>query len=279
MINVLLAVLFGIVQGLTEWVPISSTAHMLLLKNFVPFNVTPEFYEVFEVVIQLGAAIALFIVFFNKIWPFGKTSNPLGPFKFVKKDVFMLLLKLAVACIPVIAYKLVIEDLLNLNIDTYLCIGISLIVVGVAFIVLEAFLKDSTPKMKTTREITFKAAFIIGLFQLIAGVFPGVSRSGATIIGAMLIGVSRSASVDFSFELAIPAMLGASLWEVLKHGMTFTGSEIIILVVGAITAFAVSFFVIKTILNYIRTHSFTGFGIYRIVLGIVVLVLFFTNVL
>lgn len=274
--NILKSIVLGIVEGITEWIPVSSTAHLKIFNKILALDVTPEFYDVFEVVIQLGAILALVVIFWNKIWPFGKSKHPLGNgiLAYVKKTRIILWLKIAVACIPVILYKLFVEDYVNfINEDNeMLFIAIALIVVGVVFIVVELLMHNKKPTIEKTREITFLNALIIGLSQLVAAVFPGVSRSGATIITSLLMGMSRTIATQFTFQLAIPVMFGASLMEVIKFDALLSFSEILILFVGCAAAFIVSLFVIKFILNYIKNHSFTIFGIYRILLGIIIFI-------
>lgn len=274
--NILKSIVLGIVEGITEWIPVSSTAHLKIFNKILALDVTPEFYDVFEVVIQLGAILALVVIFWNKIWPFGKSKHPLGNgiLAYVKKTRIILWLKIAVACIPVILYKLFVDDYVNfINEDNeMLFIAIALIVVGIVFIVVELLMRNKKPTIEKTREITFLNALIIGLSQLVAAVFPGVSRSGATIITSLLMGMSRTIATQFTFQLAIPVMFGASLMEVIKFDALLSFSEILILFVGCAAAFIVSLFVIKFILNYIKNHSFTIFGIYRILLGIIIFI-------
>ncbi|MBR6233899.1 MAG: undecaprenyl-diphosphate phosphatase [Erysipelotrichaceae bacterium] len=274
--NILKAILFGIIEGITEWMPISSTAHMKILNVFLPLDVSPEFYNVFEVVIQLGAILALVIVFFNKIWPFGQSKNPLGEgiLSYVRKDKFILWLKIIVACIPVILFELILDDLFTFinekNEMTF--IGFALILVGIVFIVVEMMIKGKKFTVTSTRQITYLQALIIGLAQLIAAIFPGVSRSGATIIAALLLGISRPTATEFTFEVAIPVMFGASLMEVLKFSAAVSFGEVMTLIVGCLSAFAVSLFMIRFVLNYIRKNTFNIFGLYRILMGIIILI-------
>ncbi len=274
--NIIKAILFGVIEGITEWMPVSSTAHMKILNVFFPLDVSPEFYEVFEVVIQLGAIIALLLVFWNKIWPFGKTRNPLGKgiLSSVRKDKFILWLKIIVACLPVIVFELVLDDLFTfINADNEMTfIGLALVLIGIVFIVVEYRIKDKEPTVDSTRSITYMQALIIGLAQLIAAIFPGVSRSGATIIASLLLGISRPTATEFTFEVAIPVMFGASLMEILKFSGTVSFYEIVTLLVGCVSAFAVSLFMIRFVLNYIKKNSFTIFGIYRVLLGLIVLI-------
>ena len=274
--DILKAVIFGIIEGITEWMPVSSTAHMKILNAIIPLNVSPEFYEVFEVVIQLGAIIALVIVFWNKIWPFGESKNPLGEgiLSIVKKDKFFLWIKIVIACIPVILFELFLEDkitFINEN-NEMTIIAIALILVGIVFIVVEALIKNKKPTVNSTRSITYLQAIIIGLAQLVAAIIPGVSRSGATIIASLLLGISRSAATEFTFELAIPVMFGASLMKIIKCTAAIGFMEVLISLIGCITAFVVSLFMIRFVLDYIKKNTFTLFGIYRIILGIIILI-------
>ncbi len=270
------AILFGIIEGITEWMPVSSTAHLMILNRILPLNVSEEFFELFDVVIQLGAILALVIVFFNKIWPFGASSKPLGKgiLKIIKKDKFFLWIKIMIACIPVIIYELLLEDRINfINADNEMrFIAIALIAVGLLFIVVEMLIKGREFKVTSTKQITFLQALIIGLAQLVAAVFPGVSRSGATIIAALLLGINRSTATEFTFEVAIPVMFGASLMKVLKFSGAVVFSDIIILLLGCVAAFIISLFMIRFVLDYIKKNTFTIFGIYRIIIGIIILV-------
>lgn len=278
-IEFLKAALFGIVEGITEWLPISSTGHMILLNEILPLNVTEEFWNMFEVVIQLGAILAVVIIFWKEIWPFKlkeKNTKEKGIKTFVKTDIISLWGKILVACIPAAVVGLLLDDILEKYLYNYVVVAIALIVFGVAFIVVENWNKNNKAKVNSLNELTYKLVLIIGLFQLLAAVFPGVSRSGATIIGALLIGVSRTVAAEFTFFLAIPVMAGASLLKLVKFGFAFETNELIILAIGFIVAFLVSIIVIKFLLKFIKKHDFKVFGWYRIVLGILVL-LFFTT--
>lgn len=274
--NLLKAILFGIIEGITEWMPVSSTAHMKILNAFFPLEVSPEFYDVFEVVIQLGAILALVLIFWNKIWPFGRSRNPLGEgvLSYVKKDKFLLWIKIIVACLPVIIFELVLDDLFTFinEKNEMIFIGLALILVGIVFIVVEMMLRGKKFSVDSTRGITYLQALIIGLAQLIAAIFPGVSRSGSTIIAALLLGICRPAATEFTFEVAIPVMFGASLMEVLKFSGAVSFYEIMTLVVGCVSAFVVSLFMIRFVLNYIKKNTFTIFGIYRILMGLIILI-------
>ncbi len=264
--EILKAVLFGIVEGITEWLPISSTGHMILLNEFVTLDVSPEFWEMFLVVIQLGAILAVVLLFWNKIFPFRFKEKPV-----VRKDIFVLWFKILAACIPAAVIGLAFDDVLDALFYNPWCVAIALIVFGIAFIVIENRNKNAVPKITELHQITYQTAFLIGIFQLLAAVFPGTSRSGATIVGALLIGVSRTVAAEFTFFLAIPVMLGASLLKVLKFEGPITSAETIILLVGMVVAFLVSVFVIRFLMGYIKKHDFKVFGWYRIALGAAVL--------
>lgn len=279
MIEVLKAILFGIVQGITEWLPISSTGHMILLDEFVHLEVSPEFWQTFLVVIQFGSILAVVVLFWKKIFPFGKKNNPNpvkkeGILSWCKKDIWILWFKILAACIPAAVIGILFDEYFEALFYNPVCVAAMLILFGIAFIVVENRNKNRKPSVNSLADITYKTALIIGVFQLIAGVFPGTSRSGATIVGALLIGVSRTVAAEFTFFLAIPVMLGASLLKMVKFGFAFSGNELMILIVGMITAFVVSVVVIKLLLGYIKKHDFKLFGWYRIVLGVVVLFYF-----
>ncbi len=279
MIEFLKAVLFGIVEGITEWLPISSTGHMILLDEFVKLDVSPEFWEMFLVVIQLGAILAVVILFWNQIWPFGKKNNrhPVakeGFLSWCKKDIWLMWFKIVVACLPAAVVGLLFDEYFESLFYNGVCVAIALIVFGVGFLLIENKNKHRRARIRSLSEITFNTALIIGFFQLIAAIFPGTSRSGATILGALLIGVSRTVAAEFTFFLAIPVMLGASLLKVLKFDAMITGNEIMVLVTGMVTAFVVSVIVIRFLMGYIKKHDFKVFGWYRIVLGAVVLLYF-----
>lgn len=270
MIELLKAVLFGIVEGITEWLPVSSTGHMIILDEFIRLDCTPEFWEMFLVVIQLGAIMAVVILFWNKIFPFQfrDKSRPV-----IEMDKIMLWLKIVVACIPAAVVGLLFDDVFEALFYHAIPVALALIVFGVAFIVVERRNKGKKAKIRKLNDITFQTAFLIGVFQLIAAVFPGTSRSGATIVGALLIGVSRSVAAEFTFFLAIPVMFGASLLKLVKFGFTFTTLEAGELIIGMLVSFFVSIFVIRFLMDYIKKHDFQIFGWYRIVLGAVVILL------
>ena len=274
-IEILKAILFGIVEGVTEWLPISSTGHMILLNEFVKLDVSPEFWNMFLVVIQLGAILAVVILYWKTIWPFRRVKLKSGGTKIkLKKSTLVLWLKALVACIPAGVVGVLFDDWLDEHLYNAVVVGAALIIVGIAFIVIESLNKNKVPRVDRLRDLTFKDAFIIGIFQLIAAIFPGTSRSGATIVGGLMIGVSRTVAAKFTFILAIPVMAGASLLKIVKYGLAFTPGELVILGVGMLVAFLVSIFVIAFLMNYIRKHDFKVFGWYRIILGALVLLYF-----
>ena len=279
MLDIIKAILFGIIEGITEWLPISSTGHLILAEAFIKFkNVSPEFWNLFEVIIQLGAILAVVVLYFKLLWPVKKEKNKLV----LDKNILSLWGKIIVACIPAIIIVLLgIDDFADVHFYNPVCIAIMLILVGIAFILVENRNKTAKKKVRVNsiKELTYRDAIIIGLFQLIAAIFPGTSRSGATIIGALLIGISRKVAAEFTFFLAIPAMAGASLLKLIKFGLNFSGLELAILVIGTIVAFVVSMFVIKFLMNYIKKHDFKVFGWYRIALGILVLLFVALNVI
>lgn len=270
MLEIIKVILFGIVEGITEWLPVSSTGHMIILDEFIKLDCTPEFREMFLVVIQLGAIMAVVILFWNKIFPF-QFKDKTKPV--IEMDKIMLWLKIVVACIPAAVVGLLFDDVFEALFYHAIPVALALIVFGVAFIVVERKNKGAKAKIKSLNDITFKTALIIGVFQLIAAIFPGTSRSGATIVGALLIGVSRSVAAEFTFFLAIPVMFGASLLKIVKFGWSFTAIEAVMLILGMVVAFAVSVFVIKFLMDYIKKHDFQVFGWYRIILGVVVIAL------
>ena len=270
------AVLFGIVEGITEWLPISSTGHMIILDEFVRLDCTPEFKEMFLVVIQLGAILAVVIQFWNTIFPFQfkDRSKPV-----IEMEKILLWCKIIAACIPAAVVGILFDDVFEELFYHAVPVAIALIVFGVAFIVIERAHAGKKAKINSLSEITFQTALLIGVFQLIAAIFPGTSRSGATIVGALLIGVSRTAASEFTFCLAIPVMFGASLLKLMKFGLSFTGAELMVLVVGMAVAFLVSVVVIRFLMSSIKKHDFQVFGWYRIVLGVLVLALGFAGII
>ena len=275
MLEILKAVLFGIVEGITEWLPISSTGHMILLNEFVTLDVSEEFWEMFLVVIQLGAILAVVLLFWDKIFPFDLKGRTAGKeSSLIKKDIFVLWFKILAACVPAAVIGLLFDDVFDALFYNPWCVAVALIVFGVAFILIEDRNKKTDPKVTDLGQITYKTALLIGVFQLIAAIFPGTSRSGATIVGALLLGVSRTVAAEFTFFLAIPVMLGASLLKLVKFGFTFSRAELTILFVGMVVAFLVSVIVIRFLMSYIKKHDFKVFGWYRIILGTIVLIYF-----
>lgn len=277
LLEVIKSVIFGLVEGITEWLPISSTGHLILVEQFLKFKeVSPEFWGMFQVVIQFGAILAVVMLYFKNIWPFTKDKNKAikekGILSYFNKDIMMLWGKILVGCIPAAIIGLLFDEVFEELFYNPICIAIALIVFGIAFIVIENWNKKSKRKTKDENsEITYKDALIIGIFQLLAAIFPGTSRSGATIIGGLLIGLSRPNAAEFTFYLAIPTMLGASLLKLVKFGLAFSSIEIIVLLVGMLVSFLVSIVVIKFLMGYIKKHDFKAFGYYRIILGIIVL--------
>ena len=279
MLNILEAVIFGLVEGITEWLPVSSTGHLILVEAFIKFQgLSPDFFKMFEVVIQFGAILAVIVLYFKNIWPLKFDESKHGN-KSIKLDKSILSLwgKIIVACVPAAIVGLKFDDFFDAHFYNPTVISTMLILVGIAFIIIENKKRKDSRVTKIT-EITYKDALIIGMFQLIAAMFPGTSRSGATIIGALLIGISREVAAEFTFYLAIPVMFGASLLKIAKYGLVL-GNELVILLVGMVVAFVVSIFVIKFLMNYIKKHDFKAFGWYRIVLGILVIILLVTNVI
>ena len=267
MLEILKAFILGLVEGITEWLPVSSTGHMILVDEFIKLNVSDEFRSMFLVVIQLGAILAVVVMFWKKLWPFGMKEKKL----LIKKPIFTMWFKVLVACIPAAIVGLLFDEELEALFYNWQTVSIMLILVGICFIVIENYNKKRTPKINSIAEITYPIAFYIGLFQLIAAIFPGTSRSGATIVGALLLGVSRTVAAEFTFFLAVPVMFGASALKLVQYGFSYTGQEISILLVGLVTAFVVSLFIIKFLMSYIKKHDFKVFGWYRIVLGVVVI--------
>mgnify|MGYP000719070162 FL=1 len=260
--------LLGIVEGLTEWLPISSTGHMILVNEFIQLNVSKEFMEMFLVVIQLGAILAVVVLYFWKLWPFTTPSKG-----WIKKDTWSLWFKVIVAVLPAALIGIPFDDQIDALFYNYQTVAATLIIYGVLFIIIENRNRHRTPVITTFQELSYSTALLIGAFQVLS-LIPGTSRSGATILGAMLLGTSRYIAAEFSFFLAIPVMFGASLLKLVKFGFNFTGTEIAILLVGMLTAFVVSILAIKFLMSYIKKNDFKAFGWYRIVLGILVILYF-----
>ena len=276
-IEILKAVLFGIVEGVTEWLPVSSTGHMILLNEFVHMNVSEDFWDMFLVVIQLGAILAVVLLFWKQLWPFrfAKKDRKKG---IVKTETMNMWFKIIVACIPAAVVGLLFDDFLEKYLYTPTVVAIMLILFGIGFIIIENGNRSKAARVRSLSQLSYKDAIIIGMFQLIAAVFPGTSRSGATILGGLMIGVSRTVAAEFTFFLAIPVMLGASLLKIGKFflkGYALAAGEAVILLVAMAVAFIVSVLVIRFLMGYIKKHDFKVFGWYRIALGAVVLLYFY----
>lgn len=270
-LEILKAIIYGIVEGITEWLPISSTGHLILLEQWLPLNASDAFMEMFDVVIQLGAILAVVVLFFHKLNPFSPKKDSKE-----KKQTWDLWFKVIVAVIPSAVLGFLLDDWMDAHLYNYVVVAVMLIVYGVAFILVERRNQKVKPKIRATSQITYKTAFLVGMFQVLALV-PGTSRSGATILGAILLGLSRTVGAEFSFFLAIPTMLGASLLKAVKFvldGGTMTGSEVACLIVACVVAFVVSLLAIRGLMDYVKRHSFAAFGIYRILLGAAVLLYF-----
>jgi undecaprenyl-diphosphatase len=271
-IEILKAIVLGIVEGITEWLPISSTGHMILVDEFLNLHEGAAFKEMFFVVIQFGAILAVIVLYWKKLMPFSFEKKLT-----VKKDILTMWLKIIVACIPAAIVGLLWDDKIHALFYNYQTVATMLILFGILFIWIENYNKGKSPKITAISEITYQTALLIGLFQLIAAVFPGTSRSGATIVGALFIGVSRTVAAEFTFFLAVPVMFGASVLKLIKFGFHFTGLELMILLVGMAVAFVVSILAIKFLMGYIKKHDFKVFGWYRIALGAIVLLYFLTS--
>ena len=269
LLEFLKVVFLGIIEGITEWLPISSTGHMLLVDEFLQLNASDEFKEMFFVVIQLGAILAVVLLFWKKMWPFRLGENKRTVV--VRKKVFSVWFKVIVACVPGAIVTLLFDDFIEAHLHTPFVIAAALIVYGVAFIVVEKHNQTRKPSIRKLSEIDYKTALLIGLFQVLS-IIPGTSRSGATIIGALIIGVSRTAGAQFTFFLAVPVMFGASLLKIVKFGFGFTGTQLGVLLLGMAVAFVVSVIAIKFLIGYIKKHDFSAFGWYRIALGAIVLI-------
>lgn len=273
-IELLKVIFLGIVEGITEWLPVSSTGHLILVEEFIKLNVSEAFWEMFMVVIQLGAIMAVVVLYFKELWPFQNQKKAKGALeRYVKTDKMIMWFKIIVSCIPSIVIGLPFNDFIEAHFNNYLVVSIMLIVYGIFFILIENYNKKRTASINSVAEIGWKTAFLIGVFQLLA-VIPGTSRSGATIIGGILLGTSRTVAAEYTFFLAIPTMFGASLLKLVKFGLNFTGTEAMILIVGTLVSFVVSILAIKFLMGYIKKHDFKVFGWYRIALGIVVLLFF-----
>lgn len=269
-IEIFKAIILGIIEGITEWLPISSTGHMILVDEFLQLGMSDAFKEMFFVVIQLGAILAVVVLYWKKIFPFDFKENQV-----IKKDIIIMWIKIVIACIPAAIVGVLFDDKINLLFYNFQSVAIVLIVFGILFIVVENYNKGKNSIVKNINQLTYKMAMVIGLFQLVAAIFPGTSRSGATILGALLIGVSRDVAAEFTFFLAIPVMFGASLLKLIKFGIVFKSFELTVLLVGMLVAFIVSLLTIKFLVEYIKKHDFKIFGWYRIVLGCILLIYYF----
>ncbi len=283
-LEIIKALILGIVEGITEWLPVSSTGHLILVDEFIHLDMSDDFKEMFDVVIQLGAILAVVVIYWKQLFPINIKNNPNplsshGAGAYLRRDILSMWGKVIVACIPAAVIGILFDDVFNALFYNATSVAIALIVVGIAFIFIEKWNKDRTSKINSIDDMNYKIVLIIGLFQLIAAIFPGTSRSGATIIGALLLGVSRKSAAEFTFFLAVPVMAGASLLKLVKYGLSFTGMELAVLAVGMLTAFIVSMLIIRFLMQYIRKHDFTVFGWYRIILGAIVLTLGFTGII
>lgn len=276
--DIIKSLILGIIEGITEWLPISSTGHLIIADEFIKLGTDEAFKEMFNVVIQLGAILAVVLIYFKKMWPFtlkkelGYNYITKGQ-GYIKKDVMDMWFKVIVAIIPAAVIGIPLDDIFETHFHNYIVVSLALIVYGILFIVIEKRNKSITPKVNSIAEISYKTALLIGMFQALS-LIPGTSRSGSTILGAIIIGVSRVAAAEFSFYMAVPVMFGASLIKLLKFGLDFTSAELIILIVGMLSAFVVSVIAIKFLMGYIKKRDFTAFGYYRIVLGIIIVAYF-----
>lgn len=276
--DIIKSIILGIIEGITEWLPISSTGHLILADEFIKLDMSKEFMEMFNVVIQLGAILAVVVIFWNKLWPFTLDKNKGYNYitksgGIIKKDVMDMWFKVIVAMLPAAIVGIPFDNLFEEHFHNYIVVSAALIVYGILFIIIERRNDGKKPKINSIADISYKTALIIGCFQALS-LIPGTSRSGSTILGAIIIGVSRVAAAEFSFFLAVPVMFGASLIKLLKFGFSFTGAELAVLLVGTLTSFLVSVVAVKFLMNYVRKHDFSAFGYYRIALGAVVLVYF-----
>ncbi len=276
--DIIKSIILGIIEGITEWLPISSTGHLIIADEFIKLGMTDEFMEMFNVVIQLGAILAVVVIFWNKMWPF--TADKTKGYNYItkgngliKKDVMDMWFKVIAAMLPAAIVGIPFDDYFEKHFHNWQVVSAALIVYGVLFIAIEKINKNRKPKVNSIPELSYKTALLIGCFQALS-LIPGTSRSGSTILGAMILGVSRVAGAEFSFFLAVPVMFGASLIKLLKFGFTFTGMELAVLAVGTLTSFIVSVIAIKFLISYVRRHDFSLFGYYRIALGVIVIAYF-----
>lgn len=276
--DIIKSIILGIIEGITEWLPISSTGHLIIADEFIKLGMTDEFMEMFNVVIQLGAILAVVVIFWNKMWPF--TADKSKGYNYItkgngliKKDVMDMWFKVIAAMLPAAIVGIPLDNYFEAHFHNWQVVSAALIAYGVLFIVIEKINKSRKPKVNSIPELSYKTAILIGCFQALS-LIPGTSRSGSTILGAMILGVSRVAGAEFSFFLAVPVMFGASLIKLLKFGFTFTGMELAVLAVGTLTSFIVSVIAIKFLISYVRRHDFSLFGYYRIALGVIVIAYF-----
>lgn len=276
--DIIKSIILGIIEGITEWLPISSTGHLIIADEFIKLGMTDEFMEMFNVVIQLGAILAVVVIFWNKMWPF--TADKTKGYNYItkgngliKKDVMDMWFKVIAAMLPAAIVGIPFDNYFEKHFHNWQVVSAALIAYGVLFIVIEKINKNRKPKVNSIPELSYKTALLIGCFQALS-LIPGTSRSGSTILGAMILGVSRVAGAEFSFFLAVPVMFGASLIKLLKFGFTFTGMELAVLAVGTLTSFIVSVIAIKFLISYVRRHDFSLFGYYRIALGVIVIAYF-----
>jgi len=269
--DIIKAILLGVIEGVTEWLPISSTGHLIIAEEFIKLSVSASFMEMFRVVIQFGAILAVIVLYWKKLFPFSFRKKP-----FVRRETLSLWGRILAACLPAAVIGLLFDDAIDALFYNYQTVALTLILYGVLFIVIEARNRNRVPAVNDPGHITYKNALLIGVFQLLA-LIPGTSRSGATIIGAILLGTSREAAAEFSFFLAVPVMIGASLLKLVKFGFAFTSAELAVLLAGVVTAFVVSLFAIRFLVGFIRKHSYTAFGWYRIALGVIVAAYFLTR--
>lgn len=276
--DIIKSIILGIIEGITEWLPISSTGHLIIADEFIKLGMTDEFMEMFNVVIQLGAILAVVVIFWNKMWPF--TADKSKGYNYItkgngliKKDVMDMWFKVIAAMLPAAIVGIPFDNYFEKHFHNWQVVSAALIAYGVLFIVIEKINKNRKPKVNSIPELSYKTALLIGCFQALS-LIPGTSRSGSTILGAMILGVSRVAGAEFSFFLAVPVMFGASLIKLLKFGFTFTGMELAVLAVGMLTSFIVSVIAIKFLISYVRRHDFSLFGYYRIALGVIVIAYF-----
>lgn len=272
MLEILKVIFYGIIEGITEWLPISSTGHLILVEEILPLQQSEAFMNMFRVVIQLGAIMAVVVIYFWKLWPF-KKSEETGKIS-IDKPTFDLWMKILVACVPAAIIGILFDDMIDNYLMNWQTVSIMLILFGIAFLIIENKTGDAPDRVNRLAQITYRDAVIIGLFQVLAAVFPGTSRSGATILGGIMIGLSRTVATEFTFFLAVPVMFGASLLKIVGFGLDFTSNEIIVLAVGTIVSFLVSIVAIKFLLAYIKKNDFKAFGYYRIALGLVVILFF-----